>query len=205
MERGITVSSTSAANAENRSIAYYHQDGLLDIFIGWGVFMIGLFWFVDMPWLGAAFIAPMVPAWKSARERVTLRRLGVGSPPDANYTRALLLMGVASGFLMLAVVAVVAALFSAGMASAETRAWLGEYLILMLAGLCALVLLAVAAGMQIKRYYLYAALTAAALLGCQFWNAPVPFYWIAPGLVLMVGGGLILLRFLRVFRYPHRV
>jgi hypothetical protein len=204
-EKEMIVTPTPAGSAENRSIAYYHQDGLLDIFIGWGVFMIGLFWFVEMPWLGAAIIAPMVPAWKRARERITFRRLGGTAPSDDKYTKPLLLISLVGGLLLLVVVAGVAALLSAGAASVEARAWLGEYLMLILAGLCALVLLAVAAGMQIRRYYLYATLIIAVLLGCQLWNAPISIYWIAPGLVLMAGGGLILLRFLRSFGYSQRV
>jgi hypothetical protein len=68
---------------------------------------------------------------------------------------------------------------------------------LFLASLCALMMLAVAATMQIRRYYLYTALTAAILIGCQVWNAPMPIFWIAPGLLLMAGGSLLLYRFLR--------
>ena len=191
------MSPTSASNTGEHPTAYYHQDGLLDIFMGVGVLMLGLFWSVEMPWLAGVIVAALVPAWKPARERITFRRLGVAGPPAAGRSRAALLVGLVSGALLFAAGAGVAALLAFGTLSAEARAWLGENLMLMLAGLCALMLLAVAAVMQIRRYYLYAALTAVVLIALQVLNAPIAAYWIGPGLLLMAGGGLLLFRFLR--------
>jgi len=191
------VSSRTGANAQHRSLAFYHQDGLLDIFIGACVLMLGLFWIAEMPWLGGVIVVPLLPAFKGARERLVFRRLGVTGPRDERQSRALLVVGLASGALLMAAGAGVAAWLAFGMPSAEVRAWLGEYLMLILAGLCTLMLLAVAGAMQIRRYYLYTALTAVVLIACQMLNAPFPAYWIAPGLLLMAGGGLLLFRFLR--------
>ena len=99
--------------------------------------------------------------------------------------------------LLLMVVGTAVFFLARGALSPEMRAWLGDHLMLFLAGLGALMLLVVAAVMRIGRYYLYAALAIAVLLACQMWNAPIALYWIAPGLLLTIGGGLLLYRFVR--------
>jgi hypothetical protein len=70
---------TSLREVEKRTCMSYHQDGLIDIFIGIYVLLFGLgillrtlgdfgTWFV----IPAIFPAIMVPIWVSAKKRITM-------------------------------------------------------------------------------------------------------------------------------------
>ncbi|MCW4030798.1 MAG: hypothetical protein NWE80_00350, partial [Candidatus Bathyarchaeota archaeon] len=74
---------TSLREVEKKTYMSYHQDGLIDIFVGVYVLLFGLgillrtvtdfsTWFV----IPAIFPAVMVPIWVSAKKRITMPRIG---------------------------------------------------------------------------------------------------------------------------------
>ena len=74
---------SSLTEVERRTYMSYHQDGLLDIFVGVYVLLFGSgislmtvtefsTWFV----IPAIFPALMVPIWISAKKRITMPRIG---------------------------------------------------------------------------------------------------------------------------------
>ena len=61
---------------ERRAYLSYHEDGLLDIMIGFGIIVSGLFVYAEMPWLIGSFIPVFTPIYIQYKKRVTVPRLG---------------------------------------------------------------------------------------------------------------------------------
>jgi hypothetical protein len=53
----------------------YHNDGVLDLFIGWCIFLAGLMLFTEMVWMVGVYAAIMAPMLWSFKETVTVPRL----------------------------------------------------------------------------------------------------------------------------------
>ena len=51
--------STMTSNKIDNRLSAYHQDGLLDLFIGFAILFAGLFLWTEMVWMAGIFI----PAW----------------------------------------------------------------------------------------------------------------------------------------------
>jgi len=54
----------------------YQNDGVLDVFIGWCVFLAGLLMFTEIFWLAGAYVAIVTPLFISFKESITVPRLG---------------------------------------------------------------------------------------------------------------------------------
>ena len=61
---------------ERRLYRHYWDDGLLDVFAAFGVFLIGVFWLRGVPPAAAIVPALLVPFWQPARRRLVEPRLG---------------------------------------------------------------------------------------------------------------------------------
>ena len=61
---------------ERRAYLSYHEDGLLDIMIGFGIILSGLWVYAEMPWLIGAFVPVFTPIYIQYKKRVTVPRLG---------------------------------------------------------------------------------------------------------------------------------
>ena len=77
------MNNTNLKEVEKKTYKSYHQDGLLDIFIGIYILLFGIgillsttgdfnSWFL----LPGIFPALMVPIWMSAKKRITITRIG---------------------------------------------------------------------------------------------------------------------------------
>lgn len=60
---------SAASPLENVLYARRFDDGLIDLFVGVGLTLIGLAWMLDAPVYGALVPAVLVPVWKLLRER----------------------------------------------------------------------------------------------------------------------------------------
>lgn len=61
---------------ENRLFKHYFDDGLLDMFIGVGLALLGAAWLCEMVALGAIVPVVLMPLWKPLRERLVESRAG---------------------------------------------------------------------------------------------------------------------------------
>jgi len=59
-----------------RVYLYYHQDGLVDIFIGLGILFLGLSMFAEAAWMVAIYPILLLPAWQSVKKSITAPRMG---------------------------------------------------------------------------------------------------------------------------------
>ena len=53
----------------------YVDDGILDIFVGWIIFLAGLMLFTEMFWMAAVYVAIFIPVLWSAKQQITMPRL----------------------------------------------------------------------------------------------------------------------------------
>lgn len=61
---------------ERRAYLSYHEDGLLDIMIGFGIILSGLWVYAEMPWLIGAFVPIFTPIYIQYKKKITIPRLG---------------------------------------------------------------------------------------------------------------------------------
>ena len=61
---------------ERRAFLSYHEDGLLDVMIGFGIILSGLWMYAEMPWLIGAFVPVFTPIYIQSKKKITVPRLG---------------------------------------------------------------------------------------------------------------------------------
>ncbi len=72
-----TTGTSDLAQIEERVYQSIWEDGLIDIFVGLALFLIGVFWIGQDSAYGS-FVAPvLVPFWVAARKRISEPRIGV--------------------------------------------------------------------------------------------------------------------------------
>lgn len=71
---------TTIKQAEKFAARTLTEDGLIDIFSGIGLMMIGYFWLVDNTALAAIMPFALIGLWKTARQKVSEPRLGRVTP-----------------------------------------------------------------------------------------------------------------------------
>ena len=180
---------------------FYHQDGLLDIFIGLGILMAGLSLWADMFWMTGAWVAIFLPMWIAARRSITYRRAVDEQPLHAQHTRYPVVIAVLVGLVLMGVL--VWAVFSLGSENMPAlRTWLSTYIHLVIGLGIALFLIITAAVMRIPRFTIYAGLVGVVFaagqgLGWVFWVSMS-----ASGGLMALLGAAVLSRF--VSRHPLR-
>jgi len=195
---------TSLREVERRTYLSYHQDGLLDIFVGIYVLLFGLgillmtvtefsMWFV----IPAIFPAVMMPIWISVKKRVTMPRIGY---VKFGYRGANKVMAI---FLGLAVAGLgVFMLFGLGASMGQGWALTLRNLIIpngmiIIGILAASISSLFAYTMGLRRLYAYALLTLALLFVAHFAIIPFAYSLLAIGVLMIINGSIFLMQFIR--------
>jgi uncharacterized membrane protein len=193
--------STLTSNKNENRYALFHKDGLLDVFIGFGIFFAGLFLWTEMVWMAAIFVPIFLPAFQAARNRFLHPRLGnLDHDPrfQAQAQKILFSVTLLLGILLLAGVGM---FFAFGEMSGPVNDWLRQYFLLVIGFIFAGVWVFAAALLKIVRFYLYAVFTLVSLGAAQITTLP---FWLAlsilGGLIALVGS-LFLIRFVQ--QYPN--
>lgn len=188
--------STLTSNKIENRISTYHNDGLMDLFIGFAIFFAGLFLWTEMVWMAAIFIPVFLPSFQAARKRFLEPRIGKlpqSSQQQAQNQKALHWVTLLLGVLFLAGIGM---FFAYGVMSGPLNDWLRNYFLLVIGAIFASVWLFAAAMLKINRFYLYGAFTFSTLAAAQFTLLP---FWVAlailGGLIILVGT-IILIRFM---------
>ena len=195
---------TSLREVERRTYLSYHQDGLLDIFVGIYVLLFGLgillmtvtefsMWFV----IPAIFPAVMMPIWISVKKRVTMPRIGY---VKFGYRGANKVMAI---FLGLAVAGLgVFMLFGLGASMGNGWALTLRNLIIpngmiIIGILAASISSLFAYTMGLRRLYAYALLTLALLFAAHFAIIPFAYSLLTIGVLMIINGSILLMQFIR--------
>lgn len=198
---------TSLREVEKKTYMSYHQDGLIDIFVGVYVLLFAsgilLMTVTDFStWFAIPAIVPaiMVPIWISAKKRITMPRIGyvkLGSR-GANKLMAIFL-GLTVAGLGVFMVFGLGAFMGQGWALTLKNLIIPNSMIII--GISAAAISSLFAyTMGLKRLYAYGLLVLALFFTGHFTTIPFGYFLLAIGLVIIINGFVILMRFTR--RYP---
>jgi hypothetical protein len=200
---------TNLREVEKKTYMSYHQDGLLDIFVGIDVLLFGMgillltmtdfsTWFI----LPAIFPAIMIPIWISAKKRVTMPRIGYVNfgVRGANKMMAIFL-GLAVAGLGVFMVFGLGASMGEGWALTLRDILISNSMIII--GIGALTISSLFAyTMGLKRLYGYGLLIFVLFFTGYFIAIPFGYFLVTIGLVIIVSGSVLLMRFIRKYPLP---
>jgi hypothetical protein len=194
---------SSLREVEKRTYMSYHQDGLVDIFVGVYVLLFGLgilfstvtdfsMWFM----IPAIFPAVMLPIWMSVKKRITMPRIGYVRIGSRGVNK---LMAVFIGLM----VAGLGAFMVLTLAS-RSQAWaltLRDLIIpngMIIMGIGAVIISGLFAfTMGLKRLFAYGLLTLALLLISHFAIIPFAYSLLIIAFAITINGSILLVRFIR--------
>jgi len=197
---------TSLREVERRTYMSYHQDGLLDIFVGVYVllFALGILlltvtefstWFV----IPAIFPAIMVPIWISAKKRITMPRIGYVKFGTRGANK---LMAIFIGLMVAGLGTFMVLTFAS-----RSQAWaltLRNLIIpngMIIIGIGAAAISSLFAyTMGLRRLYTYGILILVLFLAGHFITIPFGYLLLIIGLVIIINGFVLLMQFIR--KYP---
>jgi hypothetical protein len=177
----------------NAALLSYHQDGLLDLCMGFSLLTFGFAILTGNTWLGAILPAALIPTWLPIRNSFLHSRVGVEDLRSAGEGWRLMAM---MGFFMLTMLGGVAAFAAIVLFSGWMRTWVSEYLMLLLGLGGAGMLVAIGFIMGAKRLYAYAALTMIIFAASYLLAAPLWLSLVALAVSMILIGSVVLVRFL---------
>jgi hypothetical protein len=188
---------------ERRAYLSYHQDGVLDIFIGFSILLFGIWILADMAYLAGAFIAIFTPIYAQVKKQITVPRMGYvkfGSSRTAKGKKTVLLLVIAG---VLAFIPGVFLFITTEGGILAPIQFLIDYGIIVI-GVAGMVLLAIVAQLsEISRLYAYSVLFFAIFIGGYFLSFPFFYYLITLGTIILLSGMYLLISFLH--KYPLSV
>jgi hypothetical protein len=187
---------------ERKAYTSYHQDGLIDIFMGFFILTSGIMMFIDMLWLAAVFWFTAISSYAAAKKVFTIPRIGyvkfVPSKIKRMWTIALIALSVSA---LLGAIA-----FMETSIENSIPSWvilLEEYFPLVVGATGAVVFSLVAYGFRIYRLYAYGILTLTLSAVAHFLvSFPFPYSVILLGTLILFSGAVLLFRFIRKYPLP---
>ena len=61
---------------ERRAYLSYNEDGLIDLVVGIGLFVVSLYAYIDMIWLAGSMVVVLTPTYMGMKQRYTFPRIG---------------------------------------------------------------------------------------------------------------------------------
>jgi hypothetical protein len=186
---------------ERKTYTSYHEDGIVDLFIGLIVLTSTLYIYAEMFWLVGSFVAIYTPMYMSIKQKVTFPRLGqvTFSKKRTGKSRR--------SYTFLIAINVVALFFGIffwwSFSGGVPPSWFPvfvEYFPIIIGALGAGIMAVIAKIMEIARFNNYAVATLVVIGSAQF--IPIPFivHIAVLGLIICASGYLQLERFKR--KYP---
>jgi hypothetical protein len=174
---------------ERRILREWWDDGLIDLFAGLGVLLIGIGWQFDLVMMGLIVPPLLVPLWGPTRERIVVPRAGfvvLGEPTRGVLTRGNWILVAAGVVTLLLGVAGYFVVRGGSLGGGRT----------LIAGLPAFLLglggLASWAVFRIPRLPAYAAVLCAAGVGTAWLGlGPAPAMLLGGGVMTLAGGALL--------------
>jgi hypothetical protein len=181
-----------------RAYLAYHNDGILDLIIGLSVIGFGLMLvngsLMVFSWIPILFYVPL-------KNLITVPRFGYVQFDSDVQIKTRWAMTLATGVLTLSVFVGLYFALAFDAMPADLQSWFGKHFLLILGGFGAMILIGAGRLTSLTRLYVYAVLMLA-IIYLGIWLAiPEPTYIVVLGLVFVVPGLWMLLRFLR--KYPR--
>lgn len=199
------MNQSNLREVEKRTYMSYHQDGLIDIFVGVYVLLFGLsiwlftlgefsMWFI----IPAIFVAIMAPIWVSVKKKITMPRIGY---VKFGIKGANKLLAIFIGLMVVGLGAFMVISF------ANTQAWVQALRDLIIPN--SMIIIGVGAAaisvlfgytMGLNRLYAYGLLTLLAFVIGYFIIIPFAYILLLLGFVIIVNGFVLMISFVR--KYP---
>lgn len=179
--------------AANAALFTYHQDGLLDLCMGFSLLTFGFALLTGNTWLGAILPAALIPTWLPIRNSFLQSRLSVEDLRSAGANWRIMAL---TGFFVLTMMAGVAAFAATVLFSDWMRSWVAEYFMLLLGLGSAGSLIAIGFIVNARRLYAYAALTMIIFAASYLLVAPLWLSLVVLGVSMILIGSILLVRFL---------
>ena len=187
---------------ERRAYLSYHQDGILDIFIGLSILLFGLWILADMAYLAGAFVAIFTPIYAQVKKQITVPRLGYvkfTSSRTAKIQKNILVLVIAGVLTLIPAVLLFKTTEQGILAPIH---FLIDYGMIVI-GVSGTVLLSVVAYISdIRRLYGYSVLFFATFTGGHFLSIPFSYYLVMLGAVILLSGAYFLIGFLHEYPLP---
>jgi hypothetical protein len=188
----------SLKEIERKAYTAYHQDGVVDVTIGFAVLVFSAIMLADMPWMGGILGILAISFYAGLKKLVTVPRIGYVKFPQQR-TQKMMALTVVLGFLA----------FAAGMVafmqttSQGTPDWvmllIDNYMITIGVAAAGLFLLGGYA-FKTKRIYGYGLLTLAMFTVGHFLSFPLYYYLAALGTIILAIGIVLMTYFIQ--KYP---
>lgn len=182
---------------QQRTYASYHQDGLIDIIIGWAIFGFGLNMALDnsaflfMSWLPIILYVPL-------KNRITVPRIGYVKFSSSNS----LVLGIVLAVLVVLLLGIfILLIVGPNLIPVQITEWFRQYYLLFFGSLVGLGFAGTALATGISRFYAYAVILVLVFAAGLWLNIPEPIYVLTAGLVILGAGITLMVRFLR--KYPR--
>jgi hypothetical protein len=200
----------SLRETEKKTYMSYHQDGLLDIFVGIYVLLFGIgillltmtdfsTWFI----IPAIFPAIMIPIWISAKKRITMPRIGYVNFGVRGVNK---MMAIFIGLM----VAGLGGFMVFGLGASMSEGWaltLRDFFIsnsMIIIGIGAVTVSSIFAyTMGLKRLYGYGLLLFVLFVTGYFIAIPFEYLLLTVGFAIIISGFVLLMRFLRKYPLPQ--
>jgi hypothetical protein len=201
---------TSLREVEKKTYMSYHQDGLLDIFVGIYVLLFGIgillltmtdfsTWFL----IPAIFPAIMIPIWISAKRRITMPRIGYVNFGVRGVNKMMVI------FIGL-IVAGLGAFMVFGLGASMGEGWaltLRDFFIsnsMLIIGVGSVAVSSLFAyTMGLKRLYGYGLLIFVLFFTGHFITVPFEYLLSIIGFVIITTGSVLLMQFIRKYPLPQ--
>jgi hypothetical protein len=187
---------------ERKVYVLYHQDGLVDIFIGFFLLATGMMMFTDMAWLAAVFWFAGISSYAAAKKTFTVPRIGYVKFGESKIRRmwtgaviALSLSALLGAFAFMET--------SIGNSIPSWVILLMEYFPLVVGAIGAGVFSLIAYGFRVNRLYVYGILTLTLFAAANFLvSFPFPYAVVLLGILILFSGAVLMFRFIRKYPLP---
>ena len=200
----------SLREIEKKTYMSYHQDGLLDIFVGIYVLLFGIgislmtmsdfsMWFI----VPAIFPAIMIPIWISAKKRITMPRIGYVNfgVRGVNKMMAMFIGLMVAGLGMFMVFGLGASIGEGWALTLRDFFISNSMLIIGIGAIAVTSLFAYITGL--KRLYGYGLLIFVLFFTGHFITIPFEYFLLAIGSVIIISGFVLLFQFIRKYPLPQ--
>ena len=187
---------------ERKAYLSYHQDGILDIFVGLSILLFGLWILADMAHLAGAFVAIFTPIYAQVKKQITVPRLGYVKFAPSRTAKSKKTISLLTITVVLALIPGVLLFITTESGFQAPIQFLIEYGMIVI-GVAWMALLALVAHItEISRLYAYSAVFCAIFTVGYFLSIPFFYYPITLDAAILLSGSYLLTRFIHEYPLP---
>ena len=192
---------------ERKAYLSYHSDGLLDVGFGLLILSVGIGWYMGMPWLAGILFAIGISSYAGAKKVITIPRIGLvrfGPARQKRQKRETSFFMVYFTITALLGVVMFLVVININRSPGGFGRILEKFIMAPYSILVAIAFACLAYWKQIPRYYIYAIILLIAVIAGPLLGINHAIYFSTPGIVILVVGISLLIRFLKTYPLPEK-